>query len=142
MIMKRIVPMIILGLLLLAGGAAAQLELLSTERHGRVTFISGGIGKQEQDFLRRVRARFNLHLLFAVKGSGAYIGGAKVSIDSAVGGNILDAYANGPQMFVKLQPGPYRVTAEHDGFVLTRKLTVRSRSGADVVYAFPPEAAH
>jgi hypothetical protein len=120
----------------------AQPGLLQSEEHGRVVVISGGIGKQEQEFLRQVRPDYNLHLLFAARGSGAYLGGATVKISTSGGINVLDAYANGPRMFIRLAPGSYRVSAEYGGYNITRRISVSSVPGADVVFDFPAAVAH
>lgn len=140
--MNRVLRSVTLGSLLFAGEIEARHDILPTETQGPITFISGGIGKEEQDYLRSVRHHFNLHLLFAVQGSGAYVGGAKVRIANSRGAVLLDTYSDGPSMFVKLRSGQYRITAEYNGRAVTQKITVRSKSGTDVVFAFPPEAAH
>lgn len=138
--MKPLLSSIMWFLLCLSGVAVAGHAVLKEQTQGAVTFITGGVGKEEQSYLRSVRSEYNLHLLFAVQGSGAYVANVQVRIDDAAGRTVLDAGTDGPHMFLRLKPGSYVVAAERGGREITHKVALGSgRGGADLVFAFPGE---
>jgi hypothetical protein len=49
---------------------AAGLEITTA---GDISYVSGGVGASEQEELEQVEADYNLRLLFAVTGSGAFL---------------------------------------------------------------------
>jgi hypothetical protein len=50
-----------------------------------VPHISGGIGSSEREAMEQVKSQYNLRLLFAVAGSGAYLSNIRVQIQDAAG---------------------------------------------------------
>ena len=86
-----------------------------------------------------IKDQYNLYLTFAVKGSGEYAAGVKVTIEDAKGETLLNATAEGPKLFAQLKPGQYKVSADRDGWVLTEKVTVPAKQGKTVVFHFPIE---
>ncbi|MGY6217071.1 carboxypeptidase regulatory-like domain-containing protein [Methylolobus aquaticus] len=140
--MKSLLSSIMWFLLCLSGVAVAGHAVLKEQTQGAVTFITGGVGKEEQSYLRGVRNEYNLHLLFAMRGSGAYVANVQVRIDDAAGTTVLDAGTEGPHMFLRLKPGSYVIAAERGGHQITHKVKVALGSGrgrADLVFAFPGE---
>jgi len=63
---------------------------IKPQTQGDVTFVSGGVGEDEHKALRAIQGQYNLHLTFAVKGSGEYASGVKVKIEDAKGHTFLD----------------------------------------------------
>ncbi|MGZ4958984.1 MAG: carboxypeptidase regulatory-like domain-containing protein [Methylomonas sp.] len=119
--------------------AHGQTASIKPQAQGDVTFVMGGVGEEEHQALRAIQGQYNLHLTFAVKGSGEYVADVKVRIMDAKGHTVLDTQTNGPNLFVKLKPGHYKVTADRDGHVLSEELEAPSRHGVSIVFDFPVE---
>lgn len=91
---------------------------------GGVTYVSGGSGMEERQALDEVAGNYNLKLVFAEKGSGAYLADVKLLIMNMKGQKILETVSDGPWFFVKLAPGRYKITAEVEGQSLVQQAKV------------------
>lgn len=100
---------------LLAGADDSSAPVLQPVTEGGITYVSGGIGLEEIQTLSEVTGDYNLKLVFAEKGSGAYVADVKLSIMNMKGQTILEAVSDGPWFFVKLAPGRYKISAEAEG---------------------------
>jgi len=100
---------------LLAGAADSSAPILQPITEGGITYVSGGNGLEERQALNEVTGDYNLKLVFAEKGSGAYVSDVKLSIMNMKGQSILEAVSDGPWFLVKLAPGRYKITAEAEG---------------------------
>lgn len=137
--MKRICSTLLAFWLCAAGHAYSEEVHLAPQTQGDVTYISGGVGEHERQAMRAIQGQYNLQLVFAVKGTGAYVAGSKVKIADVKGRTLLEAVSNGPDFFAKLKPGNYMVTAERNGHVLRDKVAVPAKHGTTCVFAFPPK---
>jgi len=81
---------------------------------GGLRYMSGGIGTEERDFMKRQAPRYNLRLSFAVN-SGQYLSEGKLVIENQDGKQIMGATTNGPWFYVQLPPGKYTVKAMFEG---------------------------
>jgi hypothetical protein len=102
---------------------AAQAAPGQPKEQNGVTYISGGVGMDEQNAMRALRADYNLQLTFATKQTGAYRSDVQLDIADAKGGNVLSVANTGPLFYAKLPPGTYRISAAAEG--KTFKRTVR-----------------
>jgi hypothetical protein len=114
---------------LVAGAADSSVPALHPEARGDIGYVSGyvsgGFGQEEREALAAVAKDYNLKLVFAEKGSGAYLADVKVSIAGMKGQTILDAVvSNGPWFLVKLPAGRYKITADAEGKTLVRNATI------------------
>lgn len=134
--MKRPYLALILPCLLAGLPVPAQSAALTPQTQGEVTFISGGVGGDEQAAMQAVRGDYNLSLLFSVQG-GAYLSGVDVRITDASGNSLLQTVADGPKLFARLKPGRYVVTVEREGKAIRKTVTVGSRQGAPVSFVWP-----
>ncbi len=89
-----------------------------------VPYLSGGIGLSEREEMALVKSRYNLRLLFAIQGSGAYLAGIKVRIADAAGPTLLTAVSKGPWFYANLAPGRYILTLDKKGQSQTREVTI------------------
>jgi hypothetical protein len=94
-----------------------------------VPHISGGIGASEREAMEQVKSQYNLRLLFAVAGSGAYLSNIRVQIDDAVGPTLLTTITIGPWFYASLAPGEYVLQVEYAGQRQTRQVVIPA-SGA------------
>jgi len=125
--------------LLMFTHAYGETSSLKPQTQGDVAFVSGGVGEEEHKALRAIQGQYNLHLTFAVKGSGEFASGVNVKIEDAKGRTFLDTTADGPNLFVQLKPGHYKVTANRDGHVLAEEVAAPTKHGTAVVFHFPAE---
>jgi hypothetical protein len=100
---------------LLAGAADSSAPTLQPVTEGGITYVSGGTGLEERQALDEVAGDYNLKLVFAEQGSGAYLADVKLLIMNMKGQKILEAVSDGPWFFVKLAPGRYKIAAESEG---------------------------
>ncbi|HZT20423.1 MAG TPA: carboxypeptidase-like regulatory domain-containing protein [Dongiaceae bacterium] len=134
--MSRVAPSLTVAALLLAttaAGAGAQMMPQPQTENG-VTFISGGIAEDQQQDIQSQRGQYNLHLLFAQQGTGAYFSGVGVQVTDASGRTVLDTVSNGPFLYARLAPGRYTVTATHNGDPQTKTAYVPAAGGVDLNY--------
>ena len=99
------------------------------QTQGGITYVSGGIADDWQQAMESQRGQYNLHLLFAQLGTGAYFANVPVEITDSSGRTVLSAVSQGPFFYARLQPGSYRVTATHAGQAITKTAYVGAGSG-------------
>ena len=110
--------------------AATQAVGLEVKSAGGITYVSGGVGASEQEALEQAKSDYNLRLLFAVSGSGAFLAEVPVTIADPDGQVLLEAVSDGPYFYAKVPPGSYRISAENAGQVQTRSVTVPATGSA------------
>jgi hypothetical protein len=113
--------------LALAACLAAPVVAAQPKEQNGITYINGGVGTDEQNVMRALKADYNLRLTFATKQTGAYRSDVQLDIADAKGGNLLSVPNTGPMFFAKLQPGIYKISASAEG--KTFKRTVRLGTG-------------
>lgn len=137
--MKRLHLAFILPCVLISFSSVAEETSLKQQSQGDVTFISGGVGEDERSEMKAMRANYNLSLLFSVKGSGEYIGDAKVRIEDSSGNTALETVSDGPMLYAKLKPGHYKVIADRDGQIIDKKVKVGGKQLTSLSFAWPQE---
>jgi hypothetical protein len=94
------------------------------QQQNAVSYINGGVGLDEQNAMRALRADYNLRLTFATRQSGAYRSDVQLDIADAKGGSVLSVANTGPMFFAKLPPGPYRISASAEGKAFKRSVRI------------------
>ena len=118
-----------------ATGAAPHAMQQATQEG--IAYVSGGIGMEEREALQAAAKDYNLKLVFAEKGSGAYLADVKVVIADGRGVKRLDAESEGPWFLAKLPPGRYKVTAETGGRRLVQSATIGNKGRAELHFYWP-----
>lgn len=95
-----------------------------------VPHLSGGIGASEREQMEQVKAQYNLRLLFAAAGSGAYLSHVRVTIQDAAGPTLLSTVTVGPWFYANLATGDYTLTVEYTGQAQTRQVRVPASGAA------------
>ncbi|MBU9148794.1 carboxypeptidase-like regulatory domain-containing protein [Burkholderia multivorans] len=123
------------GLAAAAIGAYAQSSdgLPEATQQGDISFVSGGIGKDQSTAFERNESAWPLALRFTGKG-GEYLADVHVRIVDGKGNEVLKTDARGPYMLVKLPPGRYTVHASYQGSDETRAVTVGAKGGAKAAF--------
>ena len=107
--------------------------------HGEsdVAFISGGVGEDELAALAAVAAKYSLKLVFAEKGSGAFLADVHVSIEDEKGRRVIDAPSEGPWFLADLKPGTYRLSASALGVQKKQSIAIRPGRQTRIVLHWP-----
>lgn len=128
-------------LLLLALGvgssAFAQVSLQSSEG---IRYASGGIGEGERDELILVLPDYNLKLVAAAKGTGAFLADVKLIALDARGTKVLDTTLEGPWFVARFPPGRYELQLDHGGATQKRTVTIPAQ-GRRVEYVYWADAS-
>jgi len=136
--MKRRYLMLMFSCLLQSYPALAQPPALQPQTQGEVTFVSGGVGADEQAAMQAMRGDYNLSLLFAAQG-GEYLSDVDVHITDAHGHSYLETVSDGPRLMAKLRPGRYIVSVERDGRAMRKTVSVGGRQSAPVSFVWPQQ---
>jgi len=124
-----IVALCALGLMSAVNASAQVAATLTPKTENNISYISGGVGKDEQELADSIgRYGYNLQLVFAEQQTGAYLADVKVRISDPKGGVVLDTVSDGPMFLAKLPPGRYQVVAEVRGQPKT--MSIDARAGA------------
>ncbi|NHL67273.1 carboxypeptidase regulatory-like domain-containing protein [Burkholderia ambifaria] len=125
------------GLVGAGPGAYAQSEasdgLPAASQQGDVSYVSGGIGKDQSTAFERSEAAWPLALRFTGQG-GEFLADVHVRIVDAKGTEVLKTDARGPYMLVKVPPGRYTVHASYQGSDESRAVTVGAKGGAKAAF--------
>lgn len=117
-------------------GEAPSAGMPQTEQQGDVSFVSGGVGRDESTALRQARSQWPLSLLFTGPGS-SYVSDVRVQIANAGGTTVLDTSAHGPYMLVRLPAGSYTINATYGSVTRRQTVNVHGNGSARATFAFP-----
>lgn len=95
-----------------------------------IAYASGGIG--DDDPMLTTSTNYNLHMTFALQGSGEYLADIKVIIKDKAGRKVLEADSPGPVFYAKLPSGRYLITADYYGIALHKSVVVKDHSPSDL----------
>lgn len=98
------------GLLSVAFAAELSLPPPEAKTYDGIPYLSGGIGLEEIETLRRMGHAYDLKLVFAEK-AGNYLSDVEVVIKDAKGKTVLEATSQGPWFFAQLPAGKYTIAA-------------------------------
>jgi len=87
---------------------------LQQQQQNGIAYLSGGIGIDESCAIQQTHG-YNLRLTFSVGTDNKYDSGAKVSIRTAQGKELLSLDDVGPVLLVQLPAGKYVVVAQLNG---------------------------
>jgi len=133
----------LLGLVVLSAFAAAALAdegtLPPQRSQGSVTYISGGIGKDESDAMKEAASRYSLAIEMASPASprAQYVADVKIEIRDQRGATVLSTISDGPILLANLPPGRYTVNATKNGASQQRDIVIGSGARPRVMFSFP-----
>jgi hypothetical protein len=128
------------GGLLFAVGTIATEDLPRQQTFAGVSYITGGIGQEEAAAMKAAEKDYTLSLLFAQTKRGEYLADINVRIVDHAGYTTLEAVSNGPMLLANLPVGTYRISAEHEGTILTKTVHVDARQPARAAFVWQPAA--
>ena len=108
-------------------------QLPAAKMQGAVSYLSGGIGDDEEIQIRGAAKEYGVLLEFAEVERGTSHGRwtSDVSVTVKSGANaVLSTTTDGPLMLVKLKPGSYVIDAERQGVKQTKRIEVNANAVA------------
>lgn len=93
-----------------------------------VRSISGGVGKDSQEEMQRLKKDYNVHMLFADQPSGAYLADVRVQVMNNQRGLLVDKETQGPYFYLQLPEGEYTIKAMYEGVEKTQQIKVKDKS--------------
>ena len=117
------------------------------EQQNGISYVSGGVGRDEANQLDHMGGKFNLKLTMAVP-SGQFTSPVALRIEDPRGATVLDIQPNGPMLLAALPPGEYVIRATAEGQSMTRKAAVPAQGQTQVTMTWPavsgqaPDASH
>lgn len=108
------------------GWAGIAVDLPPVRMQGGVTYMSGGIGLDEQAAMKEAASEYSLELEFVESGEAHEFltASVQVKIVDRAGKVVLDARSDGPLLLAMLPAGQYTVSAENSGSVKTREVSI------------------
>ena len=110
--------------LALAAPAWGQLSLQSSEG---ARYVSGGIGASEREEMLLMLPDYNLKVVAAAQGSGAFLAGVGLVVLDARGGKVFETTLDGPWLMGHLPPGRYELQATHGSATQKRTITLPAK---------------
>ena len=98
------------------------------------TYVNGGIGKNEEEIMRRVAKEFPLRLTFSERKNGEYIADVPVVIVDANSNPVFELSKAGPLLDVVLPNGKYKVSARFKGKTESQEVTLTGKDGKDLYF--------
>jgi len=117
----------VIGLTALCPNAFGQLPAAKTQ--GTVSYLSGGIGDDEEIEIRRAAKDYGVLLEFAEVERGSSHGQwtADVNLGIKSGADtVLNIRVDGPLLLVRLKPGTYVAEAERQGAKQAKRIEVKA----------------
>jgi hypothetical protein len=120
--------------------SAPSPSLPPVQSQGQTEFMTGGIGLDESEAIKKEGRSWPLMLEFAQASAprAEYISDVNVTIRDISGNVVLDANAEGPYMLVKLAPGRYSLDATHESVTLRRDLELEKGQSRKLTLLWPP----
>lgn len=102
------------------GDAAARFNATSAPQ-AEVPWMSGGIGDEAREEMRKSASAYNVHIVFSAR-NGDYLATIPVTVTRRNGQKIYSGSSEGPLLYLKLPPGSYQLAAEIDGVWQNRRI--------------------
>lgn len=118
----------------------AQDELIVLEEVRATMYLNGGIGTDEQQYMRKVAKDWPLRVIFSENKDNEFVADVDVLITNTRGTPYLQLSNAGPMTYVMLPTGKYRITARFKGLSETREVTLNDKSGRDVYFHWKSSA--
>ncbi len=119
-----------------SGDYSAMSKLPPEQKQGDVSYLMGGVGKEEAAALRKDEANFPLTLEFLkrAKPHSEYVSNVDVTIKDHEGKTVLNTVADGPLLLAKLPDGKYMVMASDNGMSKERNIVVAAQKPERIIF--------
>lgn len=96
---------------------------------GDTSYINGGFGDDEIDYMRQNAPKYSLRMEFSEGGKGAFVADVNLAIADPKGRTIFALPSAGPLTDVMLPPGTYKVSASYEGKTETQEVAIGGPGG-------------
>jgi hypothetical protein len=103
---------------------------------GQASYITGGIGEDEQQAIEASARDYNLLISNAEK-DGEFTAGTDFTITNRHGQEVLRAHDTGPLFYAQLPPGDYVIHATYNGAQRVRDVSITGKSPSDIHLIWP-----
>jgi hypothetical protein len=124
---SRLCALLVAAIAMIAWQAAPAADL-EPRTIGRITYLCGGVGQDEQQAMRAQARNFDRGLLFTQGSRGEYLAGVDVRL-SRNGEEVASFNADGPRCFIAGPGSAYQVIATYNG---VQRRTTLARGQRDV----------
>jgi hypothetical protein len=114
--------------------AHAQDELIVVEQARATMYLNGGIGKDDEAYMRKVAKDWPLRMIFSERKDNEFVADVNVAVTDTRGTPYLMLSDAGPMTYVMLPAGKYRISARFNGKLETREVTLDGKTGRDVAF--------
>jgi hypothetical protein len=114
--------------------AHAQDELVLLETARATMFMNGGVGKDDEAFMRKVAKDWPLRMIFSERKDNEFVADVHLSVADSRGAPVLVLNAAGPMTYAMLPAGKYRITATLHGKTEAHDVTLDGKAGRDVYF--------
>lgn len=118
------------------GAVAAQAPGLDVHYANGIAYVSGGVGQDEADAMRAVRADYSMRATFATS-AGTYLSDVAVRVENADGSTLFTTRSDGPFLYAKLPAGHYRLIATSDRVERARTIDIPRHGSVTVTLTWP-----
>lgn len=122
---------------LLSASAWADDGVLEIQQQGDISYVTGGIGKDESDALRATQTNYNLRIMNADK-SWHFSGDTRIVISDLQHNALLDAIS-GPLFYANLPKGKYIVEGYSGEQTKKQNVTISAGKPAHVRFVWPED---
>jgi hypothetical protein len=102
----------------------------SSAEAAAIPWMSGGIGEEARDEMRRHAADYNVQIVFSER-DGSYLADVPFTVAGRDGRPLLSGVSEGPLLYLRLPAGSYHIAAQIDGAWQGRP--IRAGSGGPAV---------
>jgi len=98
-----------LAAVLVALAGTGEAQTVAHRNANGVSWLTGGVTDEERNAMRDAASGYNLQVVVAMEGNGAYRADVPVAVEDSHGDPVLMVVTDGPWLFASLPPGRYRV---------------------------------
>ncbi len=125
----------ILLVLLMQGVLLASVAALEVENFLGVSYISGGVGIDEEAKIKEIGKHYSLQVLVAQQHK--FLSDVAITIIDDENSLVLEVQMDGPYLFVNLEPGKYTLNAGGFGESFSRKIRIKPGKQQKQVFSWP-----
>ena len=114
--------------------AQAQDQLIIVEPERATTYLNGGVGEDEAQYMRKTAKEWPLRLTFSEASDNDFVANVGLLVTDLHGTPYLQVSGAGPMTYARLPAGKYRVTARFKGQSETREVSLDGKGGRDVAF--------
>lgn len=114
--------------------ARAQDELILLETMRTTTYVNGGVGKEDEAYMRKIAKDWPLRMIFSERKDNEFVADVNLAVTDHRGAPVLALNNTGPMTYAMLPAGKYRITATFHGITESRDVTLDGKQGRDVYF--------